>query len=124
MKLSTLPSFAFATLFIAGAVDVGAFVPVAALVTSARVSERSSFVASPSATIGLYNGNVRRMGQDSSTTLAMQGNFFERFYRVFNANANKIISTLEDPEKVITQAVDDMQVSSSEKIDVCANMLS
>ena len=64
------------------------------------------------------------MGQDSSTTLAMQGNFFERFYRVFNANANKIISTLEDPEKVITQAVDDMQVSSSEKIDVCANMLS
>ena len=46
----------------------------------------------------------------SSTTLAMKGNLVDRFIRVFNANVNKFVSGLEDPEKVIVQAVDDMQV--------------
>jgi len=48
----------------------------------------------------------------SSTTLAMKGNLVDRFVRVFNANVNKFVSGLEDPEKVIVQAVDDMQVST------------
>jgi len=39
----------------------------------------------------------------------MRGNLLDRFARVFNANMNKIVSGLEDPEKVIIQAVDDMQ---------------
>ena len=46
----------------------------------------------------------------STTALSMQGNLFDRFVRVFNANANKVVSRLEDPENVIIQAVDDMQV--------------
>lgn len=50
----------------------------------------------------------------SSTTLAMKGNLVDRFVRVFNANVNKFVSGLEDPEKVIVQAVDDMQVSSGD----------
>ena len=46
-----------------------------------------------------------------NTSLSMSGgNFFERIFRVTNANLNKVISSLENPEKVIIQAVDDMQV--------------
>jgi len=36
-------------------------------------------------------------------------NFFERFARVAKANVGKVLSNLEDPEKVLDQAVDDMQ---------------
>eukprot|EP00617_Octactis_speculum_P023814 CAMPEP_0185767286 /NCGR_PEP_ID=MMETSP1174-20130828/41870_1 /TAXON_ID=35687 /ORGANISM="Dictyocha speculum, Strain CCMP1381" /LENGTH=247 /DNA_ID=CAMNT_0028451379 /DNA_START=173 /DNA_END=916 /DNA_ORIENTATION=+ len=35
-------------------------------------------------------------------------NLFERFGRVAKANLNQIISNLEDPEKVMTQAVEDL----------------
>ena len=47
----------------------------------------------------------------TSSSLAMKGNLVDRFIRVFNANINKVVSGLEDPEKVIVQAVEDMQVS-------------
>ena len=46
----------------------------------------------------------------TSTSLGMKGNLVDRFIRVFNANVNKLVSGLEDPEKVIVQAVEDMQV--------------
>jgi len=36
-------------------------------------------------------------------------NLFDRFVRVTKANVNKVISGMEDPEKVLDQAVDDMQ---------------
>jgi len=44
----------------------------------------------------------------SSTTLSM--NLFDRFTRVAKANINNILKNLEDPEKIMTQAVEDMQV--------------
>ena len=41
----------------------------------------------------------------TSTSLAMGGgNLVDRFVRVINANINKFVSGLEDPEKVILQA--------------------
>jgi len=43
----------------------------------------------------------------SSTTLHM--NLFDRFTRVAKANMNNILKNLEDPEKILTQAVEDMQ---------------
>lgn len=36
-------------------------------------------------------------------------NLFNRFTRVVSSNVNKVIKNLEDPEKILDQAVDDMQ---------------
>ena len=44
----------------------------------------------------------------SSSSLSM--NLFDRFARVAKANANNILKGLEDPEKILNQAVEDMQV--------------
>jgi len=52
----------------------------------------------------------------STTSLSMMagnGNLVDRFFRVFRSNMNKFVSSIENPEKVIVQAVDDMQVSTS-----------
>ncbi len=37
-------------------------------------------------------------------------NIFERFSRVAKSNLNNIRQKLEDPEKIMTQALEDMQV--------------
>jgi phage shock protein A len=42
------------------------------------------------------------------------GNMLDRFVRVVNSNINRFISGIENPEKVIIQALDDMQVSGAE----------
>ena len=36
-------------------------------------------------------------------------NFFDRFKRVAEANINNVLGKLEDPEKVLNQAVEDLQ---------------
>ena len=43
----------------------------------------------------------------SSTTLQM--NLFDRFFRVAQSNLNLVLNSLEDPEKIINQATEDMQ---------------
>jgi len=40
---------------------------------------------------------------------ALQANLFDRFVRVSKANANNILQRFEDPEKVMAQALEDMQ---------------
>ena len=39
-------------------------------------------------------------------------NLFDRFTRVVKSNANEILKNLEDPEKIMNQALEDMQVRS------------
>jgi hypothetical protein len=41
---------------------------------------------------------------------ALQMNLFDRFSRVAKSNLNNILKNLEDPEKIMTQALEDMQV--------------
>ena len=36
-------------------------------------------------------------------------NFFDRFKRVAEANINNVLGKMEDPEKVLNQAVEDLQ---------------
>ena len=36
-------------------------------------------------------------------------NMFDRFARVVSSNINNVIKSLEDPEKILEQAVNDMQ---------------
>ena len=40
---------------------------------------------------------------------ALQMNFFDRFKRVAEANINNVLGKMEDPEKVLNQAVEDLQ---------------
>jgi len=42
-------------------------------------------------------------------TTVRNDNLFDRFVRVTKANVNKMIQSIEDPEKVLDQAVDEMQ---------------
>ena len=42
-------------------------------------------------------------------TTALQMNFFDRFKRVAEANINNVLGKMEDPEKVLNQAVEDLQ---------------
>jgi phage shock protein A len=46
----------------------------------------------------------------SSRGTALQMNLFDRFSRVAKSNLNNILQKLEDPEKIMTQALEDMQV--------------
>lgn len=46
----------------------------------------------------------------SSSSTGLQMNLFDRFSRVAKANLNNVLKTLEDPEKILNQAVEDMQV--------------
>ena len=49
----------------------------------------------------------------SSTALSM--NLFDRFQRVAKANINNVLKNLEDPEKIMNQAVEDMQVRKKKR---------
>jgi phage shock protein A len=71
-----------------------AFAPSSAFLGTRRQSLSSTGVPAPSTT--------------SSTSLQM--NLFDRFSRVAKATANDILKNLEDPEKIMNQALEDMQV--------------
>ena len=44
-----------------------------------------------------------------SSSSALQMNLFDRFSRVAKSNLNNVLKNLEDPEKIMTQALEDMQ---------------
>jgi hypothetical protein len=70
----------------------------------------TAFVPRTTAITGFITTAARpRAAYRSSTTLQM--NLFDRFSRVAKSNLNSILQGLEDPEKIMTQAVEDMQVS-------------
>jgi phage shock protein A len=84
--------------------------------SSAAFVSRASFVAPHTQhtlpatyTHGSNLVTSSRGGYSSST--AMQMNLFDRFSRVAKSNLNNILQNLEDPEKIMGQALEDMQVS-------------
>lgn len=50
-----------------------------------------------------------RSASSSSSSSALCMNLFDRFSRVAKANVNNILKNLEDPEKIMNQALEDMQ---------------
>ena len=53
----------------------------------------------------------RRSGtQAPRRVVKVEANLFERVVRVAKSYANALVSSVEDPEKVLDQAVEDMQV--------------
>jgi len=83
-------------------------VAITALIASAALDTTTAFTPSsftpsnqnliPTST----NNGVRR-----SSALSM--NLFDRFSRVAKSNLNNVLQSLEDPEKIMNQAVEDMQ---------------
>jgi hypothetical protein len=57
-----------------------------------------------------YHYNYYSTTTTSTRTSAVTMNLFDRFTRVVNANLNNILKNLEDPEKIMNQALEDMQV--------------
>lgn len=45
----------------------------------------------------------------STSATALQANMFDRLFRVSKASANSVLQRLEDPEKIMDQALEDMQ---------------
>ena len=46
-----------------------------------------------------------------ASKVVLQMNLFDRFARVAKSNLNELANKLEDPEKIMDQAVEEMQVS-------------
>jgi PspA/IM30 family len=74
-----------------------------AFVPQASSTTRSSFVGS-----AVVLRTPIPVSSSSRTMLSM--NLFDRFTKVAQANLNSILQNLEDPEKIMEQAVEDMQV--------------
>lgn len=84
-----------ALVFLVASTTTEAFAP--STTGSSFVQTRTAFVA-PSASLAPRLPNT-----------ALQMNLFDRFSRVAKANLNSVLKTLEDPEKILNQAVEDMQ---------------
>jgi hypothetical protein len=52
-----------------------------------------------------------RTATSSSNVILHAGNLFDRFARVAKSNLNNLANKLEDPEKIMEQALEEMQVS-------------
>jgi phage shock protein A len=61
---------------------------------------KSSFLGKPAA-VAIH--------PTSTTTTALSMNIFDRFSRVAKSGINDILKNLEDPERIMTQALEDMQ---------------
>ena len=85
-----------------------AFVPTApssSLGTSSFVQRAPTPVSTMTSTFSTTN-----MARPT-TALNMQMNLFDRFIRVAKGNFNNVLNSLEAPEKIMNQAMIDMQVS-------------
>lgn len=94
----TLATSALVCILASSATD--AFAPHRSLGTSTFVHQAQASRSSAPAPVAHY--------YTSSSALSM--NLFDRFTRVAKSNLNNVLKNLEDPEKIMTQALEDMQV--------------
>jgi phage shock protein A len=79
----------------------------AALLVIASISSSDAFSTTSSFTRRPILAPAAAVSSRPSTTLSM--NLFDRFTRVAKSNINNVLKSLEDPEKIMNQAVEDMQ---------------
>jgi len=105
MKITTTPlspfALAIAAVSIASTADIvpgcDAFAPVHTTSSSAtRLSPAHPFILADRSTV-------------SASATALNANLFDRFFRVTAATANNLLAKFEDPEKIMNQALEDMQ---------------
>ena len=78
-----------------------------ATILSAVIASSNAFAPSSSFTPRTHSLTTTTTNNGS----ALHMNLFDRFSRVAKANLNNALKSLEDPEKILNQAVEDMQVS-------------
>ncbi len=54
---------------------------------------------------------TRSASSAANSRVVLQMNLFDRFARVAKSNLNDLANKLEDPEKIMEQAIEEMQVS-------------
>ncbi|CAM9733757.1 unnamed protein product [Scytosiphon promiscuus] len=90
-----------------GVTFVGGFVVPPSASSIARSTQGAGIASAQRSSPVRRAPSWRGSGGGSSTSLQM--NLADRFLRVAKANLNNILQTWEDPEKILEQAVDDMQ---------------
>ena len=84
---------------------------LAALAVSSQAFVSPSFVTPRHSLPATYGRDVKFTPRSACSTTALQMNLFDRFSRVAKGNLNSVLKSLEDPEKIMNQALEDMQVS-------------
>jgi len=89
---------------------------ITSLTIVALVAQSQAFAPSGSSTfvrkhsIKSYTaGNPSNANNQKASSSSLTMNLFDRFSRVAKANVNSVLKSLEDPEKILNQAVEDMQ---------------
>jgi phage shock protein A len=80
---------------------------IASLIGSSNAFAPSSFT--PSSSLSTSTSSSASMKQPAQNGSALHMNLFDRFSRVAKSNLNNIVKNLEDPEKILNQALEDMQ---------------
>jgi len=80
-----------------------------ALALSLLALSGQSFSFSPESSFVRRSNTCRPNYERSRPSSALSMNLFDRFQRVAKSNINNVLKSLEDPEKIMNQAVEDMQ---------------
>mmetsp|Transcript_5141 Transcript_5141/g.8027 ORF Transcript_5141/g.8027 Transcript_5141/m.8027 type:complete len:303 (-) Transcript_5141:127-1035(-) len=79
-----------------------------ALLIVASMAFSDAFAPSSSSSF-IPRNTLSTQATPAHSTTALSMNLFDRFSRVAKSNLNNVLKTLEDPEKIMNQAVEDMQ---------------
>mmetsp|Transcript_36213 Transcript_36213/g.87398 ORF Transcript_36213/g.87398 Transcript_36213/m.87398 type:complete len:302 (-) Transcript_36213:227-1132(-) len=80
-----------------------------ALLLVASLASASAFSTTSSFTRRLPSPSTSHSSSPAYRSTALSMNLFDRFQRVAKSNINNVLKSLEDPEKIMNQAVEDMQ---------------
>ena len=80
------------------------FTAAATLALAATTTQAFTVVPARTSFVGT------QLAGPASSSSALQMNLFDRFSRVAKSNLNNVLKNLEDPEKIMNQALEDMQV--------------
>ncbi|MEW5309342.1 MAG: hypothetical protein WDW38_001236 [Sanguina aurantia] len=81
---------------------------VTAAAGAAPAAASASPVGSTNVTVAFQRGNRSRQN-NSRRSVTVQANLFARVVRLFKSTANNLVTSAEDPEKMLDQVVDEMQ---------------
>jgi phage shock protein A len=79
------------------------------IAAAASLAAAHGFIVSAPLTSGSGQRSLAEAARRPARVVGMQMNLADRFFRVAKANLNTILQKVEDPEKVLEQALNDMQ---------------
>lgn len=90
-------------IFLFTAASAGSATCFVAILPQNKIRAKTCFVDST------VDERTSSVGSNARKSTALSMNLFDRFQRVAKSNLNNILKGLEDPEKIMTQALEDMQ---------------